>query len=81
MRAAAGGRFERFGPVLRRVDLVAFAHEVVAHEFEDVDLVIDQQDAVVHGFGSYFPADAGGGLLSCAKIRIFRRKPSADGEK
>ena len=39
-------------PVLGGVDLVAFAYEIVLHEFEDVGLVVDQQDAVAHGDGS-----------------------------
>ena len=42
VRAALEGDLERFGAVFGRKDLVAFADEVVSHEFEDVDLVVDQ---------------------------------------
>ena len=48
-----GGLPESVGPVLRGKDLVARFPEVVFHEFEDVGLVVDEQDAVTHGM-SYF---------------------------
>ena len=36
---------------LRREYFVALFQEVVPHEFEDVDFIVDKQDAVAHGSG------------------------------
>jgi len=44
--AGRGGDLQRFGAVRGRVDLVALFEQVVAHEFQDVGFVVDQQDAV-----------------------------------
>ena len=45
---ALGGNLQRLGAVLRREDLVTLADEVVSDEFEDVHLVVHQQDAMAH---------------------------------
>ncbi len=55
VRTVLGGRGQRLGAVLRREDLVAFACEVVFHEFQDVRFVIDDQYAVLHGVRVGFP--------------------------
>ena len=46
MRTAFGGHFQRLGAVFGREDFVTLAYEVVTDEFEDVYLVVDQQDTV-----------------------------------
>ena len=51
VRTAFAGDFQRLGAVLRREYFVALFQEVVPHEFEDVDFVVDKQDAVAHGSG------------------------------
>lgn len=51
VRTALGGGFQRLGAVLRREYFVALFQEVVPHEFEDVDFIVDKQDAVAHGSG------------------------------
>ena len=51
MRTAFGGNFQRLGAVFGREDFVTLAYEVVTDEFEDVYLVVDQQDTVTHGVG------------------------------
>ena len=51
VRTAFGGHFQRLGAVLRREYFVALFQEVVPHEFEDVDFIVDKQDAVAHGSG------------------------------
>ena len=51
VRTALGGGLQRLGAVLRREYFVALLLEVVPHEFEDVDFIVDKQDAVAHGSG------------------------------
>jgi hypothetical protein len=51
VRTAFGGHFQRLGAVFGREDFVTLAYEVVTDEFEDVYLVVDQQDTVTHGVG------------------------------
>ena len=82
VRTAGGGPLQRFGAVLGRIDLVPFADEVVTDEFEDVHLVVHQQDAMAHVsvFRWGRPSDGGPDYLS-AKIANFPLKPSAYREK
>ena len=72
MRPACGCNLQRLGPVLGGEDLVALAHEVVTHEFKDVDLVVDQQDAVAHRFG--FGFGGADGVLRCGPFRVSSAK-------
>ena len=76
MRTAFGGLFERLGAVLGRENLVTLADEVVTDEFEDVDLVVNQQDAMTHScrFQVRRTLLRGRRADNSAKIVIFRRK-------